>query len=119
MLRSSCKRSEKREDVVSTQHGDVSPVSRALYVHHVAAAGQALTAQLIRKRVHRAFRHYGIKARSTHILRQTWATWTHCRGVDLKLIADLPGQPGYLNKDVEKVIMPGKLRDGFLCGTSS
>jgi len=65
--------------------------SRVLFVHHLAPVGQALTAQLVRKRVRRAFRQCGIKARGTHILRHTWATWAHRRGVGLKLIADILG----------------------------
>ena len=65
--------------------------SRALFVHHVAPVGQALTAQLVRKRVRHAFARCGIEASGTHILRHTWATWAHRRGVGLKLIADLLG----------------------------
>ena len=65
--------------------------SRALFVHHVAPVGGALTAQLVRKRVRHAFASCGIDASGTHILRHTWATWAHRRGVGLKLIADLLG----------------------------
>jgi site-specific recombinase XerD len=65
--------------------------SRTLFVHHVAPVGQALTAQLVRKRVRQAFARCGIEASGTHILRHTWATWAHRRGVGLKLIADMLG----------------------------
>ena len=65
--------------------------SRALFVHHLAPVGQALTAQWVRKLVRRAFVRCGIEPKGTYILRHTWATWAHRRGAGLKLIADLLG----------------------------
>jgi site-specific recombinase XerD len=65
--------------------------SRALFVRHHAPVGRALTAKYIRELISRAFVRCGIKAGGTHILRHTWATWAHRRGVDLKLIADVLG----------------------------
>ena len=73
------------------KHGRPSTQSRALFVHHVAPVGQALTAQTVRVLVRRAFARCGIKASGTYILRHTWATWAHRRGTGLKLIADLLG----------------------------
>lgn len=65
--------------------------SRALFVHHRAPVGDALSAQYVRAVVRRAFARCGIEASGTYILRHTWATWAHRRGAGLKLIADLLG----------------------------
>jgi len=45
----------------------------------------------VRNVIRRAFDRCGIKANGPHILRQSWATGTHQRGTDLKLIADVLG----------------------------
>lgn len=64
--------------------------SRALFVHHLVPYDQALTASHVRAVIRRALANCGIKA-GTHILRHTWASWAHQRGVGLKLIADVLG----------------------------
>lgn len=73
------------------KHGRPPTQSRALFVHHLAPIGQALTAQSVRLLVRRAFARCGIDASGSYILRHTWATWAHRRGAGLKLIADLLG----------------------------
>jgi site-specific recombinase XerD len=72
------------------KHGRPPTQSRALFVHHLAPIGQALTAQSVRLLVRRAFARCGIDASGSYI-RHTWATWAHRRGAGLKLIADLLG----------------------------
>lgn len=73
------------------KHGRPSTQSRALFVHHVAPVGQALTAQTLRVLIRQAFARCGLKASGTYILRHTWATQAHRKGAGLKLIADLLG----------------------------
>jgi site-specific recombinase XerD len=73
------------------KHGRPPTQSRALFVHHLAPVGQALTAQSVRILVRRGFARCGINASGSYILRHTWATWAHRRGTGLKLIADLLG----------------------------
>jgi len=73
------------------KHGRPPTPSRAIFVHHLAPAGQPLTAQFVRGLVRHAFARCRIKARGSHILRHTWATWAHRRGAGLKLIADVLG----------------------------
>jgi site-specific recombinase XerD len=65
--------------------------SRALFVHHLVPCDQGLTASYVRALVRAAFARCGMKPRGTHILRHTWATWSHRRGSGLKLIADVLG----------------------------
>lgn len=73
------------------KHGRPPAPSRALFVRHLAPAGQPLSAQFVRGLVRRAFARCRIKASGSYILRHTWATWAHRRGAGLKLIADVLG----------------------------
>jgi site-specific recombinase XerD len=73
------------------KHGRPATEGRALFVHHRAPVGGALSAQYVRIIVRHAFARCGIEATGAYILRHTWATWAHRRGAGLKLIADLLG----------------------------
>lgn len=73
------------------KHGRPPAPGRALFVRHLAPAGQPLSAQFVRGLVRRAFARCRIKASGSYILRHTWATWAHRRGAGLKLIADVLG----------------------------
>lgn len=65
--------------------------SRALFVHHQIYAGHPISTRCVRDVIRRAFERCGIAARGAHILRHSWATYAHRRGVSLKLIADVLG----------------------------
>ena len=91
------------------KHGRPPTPTRALFVHHNAPTGRALAAPYVQKLVRRSFARCGIKARGTHVLRHTWATWAHRRGASLKLIADVLGHrslqatAGYAHVNVQQL----------------
>jgi site-specific recombinase XerD len=64
---------------------------RALFVRHRAPLGEALKAHHVRSVVRLAFARCNIGYTGTHVLRHTWATTVHRRGIDLKLVADVLG----------------------------
>lgn len=65
--------------------------TRALFVRHRAPRGEGLKAHHVRSVVRLAFAHCDIGYTGTHVLRHTWATTAHRRGIDLKLLADVLG----------------------------
>ena len=65
--------------------------SRSLFVRHRAPLGEGLKPHHVRSVVRLAFAHCNIGYTGTHVLRHTWATIAHRRGVDLKLLADFLG----------------------------
>jgi len=65
--------------------------SRALFVRHRAPLGEALQVYHVRGAMRRAFERCGIGAGRIHLLRHTFATRLHRKGVGLKAIADLLG----------------------------
>lgn len=65
--------------------------TRALFVRHQAPLGEAFKPSHVRSIVRRAFARCGISYTGTHVLRHTWATRAHRRGVNLKLVADVLG----------------------------
>ncbi|HEY3855136.1 MAG TPA: tyrosine-type recombinase/integrase [Verrucomicrobiae bacterium] len=73
------------------QHGRPPTDSRALFVRHQAPLGRALQAHHVRGAIRRAFKRCGIKSDQVHLLRHTFATQLHRKGVGLKAIADLLG----------------------------
>lgn len=65
--------------------------SRSLFVRHQAPLGEGLKSHHIRSVARLAFARCGIGFTGTHVLRHTWATIVHRRGIDLKLVADVLG----------------------------
>jgi site-specific recombinase XerD len=65
--------------------------SRALFVRHQAPWGEGLKPHHVRSVARLAFARCGIGFSGTHVLRHTWATIVHRRGIDLKLVADILG----------------------------
>ena len=65
--------------------------SRALFVRHRAPLGEGLKPHHVRSVARLAFAHCDIGYTGTHVLRHTWATTVHRRGIDLKLVADVLG----------------------------
>ena len=65
--------------------------SRSLFVRHRAPLGKGLKPHHVRSVIRLAFAHCNIGYTGTHVLRHTWATIAHRRGVDLKLLADFLG----------------------------
>ena len=76
---------------VYLKKGRPSSQSRALFVRHRAPLGEGLKAHHVRSVVRLAFAHCHIAYTGTHVLRHTWATTVHRRGIDLKLLADVLG----------------------------
>ena len=73
------------------QHGRPPTESRSLFVRHQAPLGHALHVHHVRGAMRRAFKRCGIKSDQVHLLRHTFATQLHRKGVGLKAIADLLG----------------------------
>jgi site-specific recombinase XerD len=71
--------------------GRPSSSSRALFVRHRAPLGEGLKPHHVRSVVRLAFAHCDIGYTGTHVLRHTWATTMHRRGIGLKLVADILG----------------------------
>jgi site-specific recombinase XerD len=64
---------------------------RGVFVRHRAPVGQALQVHHVRGAMRRALARSGMGAVHVHLLRHTFATRLHRRGVGLKAIADLLG----------------------------
>ncbi len=60
-------------------------------MRHRAPRGEGLRPHHVRSVVRLAFAHCHIDYTGTHVLRHTWATTVHRRGIDLKLLADVLG----------------------------
>jgi integrase/recombinase XerD len=73
------------------KNGRPASNSRALFVRHRAPLGEGLKSHHVRSVARVAFAHCGIDYTGTHVLRHTWATTVHRRGIDLKLVADVLG----------------------------
>lgn len=65
--------------------------SRAVFVRHRAPLGEPLKPHHVRSAIRIAFARCGVDSTGTHILRHTWATFAHQRGLSLKTIADILG----------------------------
>jgi site-specific recombinase XerD len=65
--------------------------SRALFVRHRAPVGEGLKTHHVRSVARLAFARCGVGYTGTHVLRHTWATMVHRRGIDLKVVADVLG----------------------------
>lgn len=65
--------------------------TRALFVRHRAPRGDALKSHHVRSVVRLAFARCGIAYTGTHVLRHTWATHAHRRGLSLKVLGDILG----------------------------
>jgi integrase/recombinase XerD len=65
--------------------------SRALFLRHRAPLGEALQVHHVRSAMRRAFARCGLGTSRIHLLRHTFATRLHRKGVGLKAIADLLG----------------------------
>jgi site-specific recombinase XerD len=64
---------------------------RLLFINLRPPLGRPLPTDGVRNVIRRAFGRCGIAATGPHILRQSWATAAHQRGMDLKRIADVLG----------------------------
>jgi integrase len=73
------------------QHGRPRTRSKAVFVRHLAPLQEAQGSFLVLRAMNRAFERCGLGRRRVHILRHTFATRLHRRGVGLKAIADLLG----------------------------
>ncbi len=69
------------------------PVTKAptLFVRHRAPFGSSVDVHHVRSAMRRAFTRAGIPSSKIHLLRHTFATRLHRRGIDLKSIADFLG----------------------------
>jgi site-specific recombinase XerD len=65
--------------------------ARAIFVRHRAPLGEALQVHHVRGAMRRAMSRGGLGSTRIHLLRHTFATRLHRRGVGLKAIADLLG----------------------------
>jgi integrase len=73
------------------KQGRPSTCSEVIFVRHVAPLREARGSSLVQRAMDRAFVRCGFGHRRIHILRHTFATRLHRRGVSLKAIADLLG----------------------------
>ena len=91
------------------RHGRPITKSRALFVRHRAPLGEALSIHHVRSALRRAFARSGIGVGRVHLLRHTFATRLHRKGVGLKAIADLLGHgcldttAGYARIDLDEL----------------
>jgi len=65
--------------------------SPAIFVRHLAPIGKGQESHLVRRAMQRAFVRARLPHTRVHLLRHTFATRLHCRGIDIKTIADLLG----------------------------
>jgi site-specific recombinase XerD len=65
--------------------------SQRLFARHRLAGAPSQGVHLVLSAMRRGFRRAGLGSLGVHQLRHTFATRMHCRGVDLKRIADLLG----------------------------
>jgi len=68
-----------------------STCSKVIFIRHVAPLQEPRGSFLVQHAMQRAFARCGLGPRRVHILRHTFATRLHRRGVGLKAIADLLG----------------------------
>jgi integrase len=73
------------------KEGRPPATTRALFVRHQAPLGEAFKPHHVRSIVRGAFARCDIAYTGTHVLRHTWATRAHRRGINLKLLADVLG----------------------------
>ena len=73
------------------RRGRPATKSRALFLRHRAPLGAAVQVHHVRSAIRRAFARSGINSGRIHLLRHTFATQLHRKGVGLKVIADLLG----------------------------
>ena len=72
-------------------HGRPVSLSEAVFVRHRAPLGQALKVHHVRGAMRRAMRRADLPSDRVHLLRHSFATRLHKKGVGLKAIADLLG----------------------------
>jgi len=77
--------------VAYLQRGRPTAGHRQLFINLRPPVGRPLSTDGVRNVIRRAFGRCGIEANGPHILRQSWATIAHQRGMDLKRIADVLG----------------------------
>jgi len=91
------------------QRGRPDTVSRALFVRHRAPRGKPLKVHHVRGAMRRAFDRADLGSGKVHLLRHTFATQLHRKGVGLKAIADLLGHAcldttaGYARVDLDEL----------------
>lgn len=73
------------------QRGRPTTTARTLFVRHRAPLGMAVQVQHVQGAMRRAFARCAINSGRVHLLRHTFATRLHRKGVGLKAIADLLG----------------------------
>ena len=73
------------------RHGRPVSLSGALFVRNRAPLGQSLKVHHVRGAMRRAMRRAGLPSARVHLLRHSFATRLHQKGVGLKAIADLLG----------------------------
>ena len=73
------------------QNGRPRSSARHVFLCHHLPVGASITTERLRKSVVRAYSRCGMKGGGTHLLRRTFATRLHERGVGLKAVADLLG----------------------------
>lgn len=73
------------------RRGRPSSTYRQVFLRHRSPVGKPLSVAGIRWAIRHAYDQVGIAATGTHLLRRTFATRLHQRGVSLKLLADLRG----------------------------
>lgn len=96
------------------QHGRPPTDSRALFVRHRAPLGQALRVHHVRGAIRRAFKRCDIKSDQVHLLRHTFATQLHRKGVGLKAIADLLGHASLDTSARYALVNMGELRQATM-----
>jgi integrase/recombinase XerD len=73
------------------QNGRPKSAAQHVFLCHHPPVGSPITVQRLRSAIRRAYSRCQIKAGGTHLLRHTFATRLHQRGVGLKAVADLLG----------------------------
>lgn len=73
------------------RHGRPLTQAKGLFVRHLAPRGEASGSSLVLRAMRRAFCRSGLSRTRVHLLRHTFATRLHRRGVNIKEIADLLG----------------------------
>lgn len=72
-------------------HGRPLTQAKGLFVRHLAPIREASGSSLVLRAMRRAFGRSGLSRTRVHLLRHTFATRLHRRGVNIKEIADLLG----------------------------
>jgi integrase/recombinase XerD len=73
------------------RHGRPASTCCAVFLRHRTPVGRPLHTVGIRWAIRRRYDRVGIRATGTHLLRRTFATRLHQRGVSVKLVADFLG----------------------------